>query len=61
MECTNYQYVSPGAGIGLTWVPGGDVPDGNYCAVTWRLNTDGTTTEIDGGECVGVGTTVIGG
>jgi hypothetical protein len=40
-------------------VPGGQIPNGNYCAVTWRANTDGTTTEIDS-ECVGVGTTTIG-
>jgi hypothetical protein len=57
ITCTPYTYVPAGGGIGNTWVPGGPVPSGNYCAVTWRLNTDGTTTEIDS-ECVGV--TIVG-
>jgi hypothetical protein len=58
--CTAYQYVAPGGGIGGDWVQA-KVPDGNYCAVTWKKQPDGSTVEVDTGECVGVGTTVIGG
>lgn len=59
LECTGYSYVARGHGTGLTWIPGGQVPDGTYCAVTWRKNPNGTTTRL-GSECVGVGVTQIG-
>jgi hypothetical protein len=54
VTCTGYFHVTPGHGIGLTWTPGGHVPDGLYCAVTWRKNPGGTTTRI-ASECVGLG------
>jgi hypothetical protein len=57
LGCTAYTYVPPGSSIGLQWIYGGGVPSGTYCALTWRRNTDGSTTQI-GSECVGV--TVIG-
>lgn len=56
VTCTGYRYVAPGHGIGLTWIPGGHVPGGIYCAVTWRLNPYGTTTKL-ASECVGIGVT----
>jgi hypothetical protein len=59
VRCTGYSYVAPGHGIGLTWIPGGHVPNGNYCAVTWRKNPNGTTTKL-ASECVGIGVTQIG-
>jgi hypothetical protein len=59
IECTGYTHVAPGHGIGLTWIPGGQIPDGTYCSVTWRKNANGTTTELSK-ECVGIGTTQIG-
>lgn len=59
VTCTGYSYVAPGHGTGLTWIPGGHVPNGTYCAVTWRKNPNGTTTKL-AAECVGVGTTQIG-
>jgi hypothetical protein len=51
--CTAYQYVPPGQFIGYTWDAEGYVAAGAYCAVTWRQNTDGSTTEI-GAACVEV-------
>jgi len=59
IECTGYTHVVRGEGIGLTWIPGGNVPNGTYCSVTWRKNSNGTTTELSK-ECVGIGTTQIG-
>jgi hypothetical protein len=57
LSCTAYTYVRPGAGIGTSWVAPGGLPSGTYCAVTWRKNPNGSTTQI-GSECFGV--TVIG-
>ena len=59
IACTGYTYLPRGTSIGFTYVPGGAVPSGTYCAVTWRMNPDGSTTEIDS-ECAGFGTTIIG-
>jgi hypothetical protein len=59
VTCTGYSYVAPGRGIGLTWIPGGHVPNGTYCAVTWRKNPNGTTTKL-ASECVGIGVTQVG-
>ena len=59
VTCTGYSYVAPGRGIGLTWSPGGHVPNGTYCAVTWRKNPNRTTTRL-GSECVGIGVTQVG-
>jgi hypothetical protein len=55
--CTAFTYVPPGGGIGTSVTYGGGVPSGTYCSVTWRANTDGTTSQI-GDNCQGV--TVIG-
>jgi hypothetical protein len=57
LGCTAYTYVPAGSSIGFQSVFGGGVPSGTYCALTWRRNTDGSTTQI-GSECIGV--TVIG-
>lgn len=59
VRCTGYSFVAPGHGIGLTWIPGGHIPNGTYCAVTWRKNPNGTTTRL-ASECVGIGVTQIG-
>jgi hypothetical protein len=59
ITCTGYSYVARGHGIGLTWIAGGHVPNGTYCAVTWRKNPNGTTTEL-ASECVGIGVTQVG-
>jgi hypothetical protein len=59
VTCTGYEYVARGRGIGLNWIPGGQVPDGTYCAVTWRKNPNGAVKEL-AKECVGIGTTTIG-
>jgi hypothetical protein len=59
LACSAYTYVTPGAGIGNTWIAGGAVPDGTYCAVTWKLAPDGVQSRI-GTICVGIGTTIIG-
>jgi hypothetical protein len=53
IECTGYSYVRPGSGIGLTWIPGGSIPNGTYCALTWRKDPNGSTSEI-GSSCFGV-------
>jgi hypothetical protein len=58
LVCTAYGYIRPGGGTGNTWVAGGQVPSGTYCAVTWRLYADGAQAKV-GTVCVGVGTTVI--
>jgi hypothetical protein len=59
VDCTGYSHVAPGHGIGLSWIPGGHVPNGTYCAVTWRKNPNGTTTKL-ASECVGIGVTQVG-
>jgi hypothetical protein len=59
VTCSGYRYVPRGRGTGVTWFPGGQVPDGTYCAVTWRKSPNGTVTEL-AKECVGIGTTTIG-
>jgi hypothetical protein len=59
ITCTGYEYVAAGHGIGLNWIPGGQVPNGTYCAVTWRKNPNGAMTEL-ASECVGIGTTTVG-
>jgi hypothetical protein len=51
--CTGYSYVPRGSGSGFSWVPGGQVSNGTYCAVTWKKDPNGTTTEL-ASECVGV-------
>ena len=39
--CSAYGYVRPGSGTGNTWLAGGAVPEGTYCAVTWRRSANG--------------------
>jgi hypothetical protein len=51
--CTGYSYVPRGSGSGFSWVPGGQISNGTYCAVTWKKDPNGTTTEL-ASECVGV-------
>ena len=55
LDCTGFQYVGPGGGIADTWI--GSTSNAGFCAVTWRQNTDGSTTQI--GQSCG-GTTTIG-
>lgn len=43
---------------GITRIPGGQVPDGTYCAVTWRENPNESTTKI-ASRCVGIGVTQV--
>jgi hypothetical protein len=58
VECTAYSYLRPGGGTGNTWLPGGAVPAGTYCAVTWKLQPSGAQVKV-ATVCVGFGTTVI--
>jgi uncharacterized membrane protein len=51
--CTVFTYVAPGNTLLLYWYPHSNEPAGNYCANTWRLNSDGSHTEI-GHYCVNV-------
>jgi MFS family permease len=55
VACTGYTYVAPGAGIREGWLPR-HLPDGIYCAVTWRMYSSGTTIKL-ATECVGLGVT----
>ena len=49
--CTSYTYVGPGSTLTYTWAPHNYVTSGDYCALTWRQNTDGSTTQI-GAVCL---------
>jgi len=51
--CTAFTYVRPGYTLFLDWFPYSYEPAGNYCANTWRLNSNGSHTEI-GHQCVNV-------
>lgn len=51
--CTAFISTAPGDAIAEYWYPYADEPAGNYCANTWRLNSDGSDTEI-GSYCVNV-------
>lgn len=44
--CTAYTYIGPGGTLTYTWAPHNYVTSGAYCALTWRKNNDGSTTEI---------------
>jgi hypothetical protein len=50
MACTPFYHVQPGASIAVISYENTVVPAGDYCANTWRLNSNGTHTEI-GHEC----------
>jgi hypothetical protein len=49
----SFIYVRKGTGIYFEWAPNSNVPAGDYCANTWRLNSNGSDTEI-GHECANV-------
>lgn len=51
--CTPFVSVAVGDAIGVLWSPNATEPGGDYCANTWRLNSDGSHTEI-GHQCVNV-------
>ena len=53
IQCTAFLSTSPGTQRSTFWNPGRDEPAGDYCANTWRMNTDRTHTLI-GQECVNV-------
>jgi hypothetical protein len=49
LMCTlngRYQTVAPGNSIRVSWPPTGTAPTATYCAVTRRMNADGTNTVI---------------
>lgn len=50
MGCTAFYKVYPGATLRITSYQNSYVEAGNYCANTWRYNSNGTHTEI-GHEC----------
>jgi hypothetical protein len=51
--CYGFVYVRVGTGIFFEWAPNSNEPAGDYCANTWRENSDGSHTEI-GHECINV-------
>jgi hypothetical protein len=53
--CTGFSSVGPGSVTGLTVTFGNGVPNGTYCAVTFRQNPDGSSSQI-GDNCEGVDT-----
>jgi hypothetical protein len=57
--CTGFSYVGPDAGTGLTVIYGSSVPNGTYCAVTFRQNPDGSSSQI-GDNCQGIDTVTVG-
>lgn len=53
IACTRFVPVSRGGTLSITWSPNSDEPAGNYCANTFRRNSDGSHTQI-GHNCVNV-------
>jgi hypothetical protein len=51
--CYGFVYVRVGTGIFFEWDPNSNEPAGDYCANTWRENSDGSHTQI-GHECINV-------
>jgi hypothetical protein len=51
--CEGFVYVRVGTGIFFEWDPNSNEPAGDYCANTWRENSDGSHTQI-GHECINV-------
>ncbi|HEX3473454.1 MAG TPA: hypothetical protein VHT91_00360 [Kofleriaceae bacterium] len=46
-RCSDFEVVHPGdPPLTVQWFPNGDVPGGDYCARTWRMNDDGSHTLI---------------
>jgi hypothetical protein len=52
-NCTGYENVGPGGYLPIGWDPNMDEPAGDYCATTYRLNSNGSSTQI-GHTCVQV-------
>jgi hypothetical protein len=53
-QCSNkggFVSVSPGNEVQTTWAPSGGAPAGTYCAITYRENSGGSSTQI-GSECL---------
>jgi len=48
-----YTYLARPDGTALQWVPGGQIPSGTYCVVTWRKNPNGAITKL-ASECAGI-------
>lgn len=46
IACTPFVFVSPGGTLPITWSPNSDEPAGDYYANTFRLNSDGSDTQI---------------
>ncbi len=52
--CTPFVFEGPGdPPVTLIWAPDSNEPAGDYCVNTWRLNSDGSHTQI-GHQCVNV-------
>jgi hypothetical protein len=52
-KCTSFRAIPPGGVQPITWSPNRTVSAGDYCARTWRLNSDGSHTLI-GEACLNV-------
>ncbi len=52
-HCTGYENVDPGGYLPIGWDPNQDEPAGYYCATTYRLNNNNSSTQI-GHVCVQV-------
>jgi hypothetical protein len=48
LKCDNqgYIYIGPNTSVSVLWSPNATEPAGTYCLHTWRLNSDGSVTEI---------------
>lgn len=51
--CTGFFDVPVGGTLSITWSPNANEPAGTYCGETFRLNNDGSATEI-GSVCFNV-------
>lgn len=51
--CTGFVHVGVGGTLSITWQPNANEPAGAYCGETFRLNNDGSATEI-GPKCFSV-------
>ena|SRR5437879_3392377 len=52
-SCSGFVFVSPGQTLSGSWSPNANEPTGDYCAVTYRQNANGSQTQI-GRACVNV-------
>jgi len=53
LACSGWVTTSPGNAVYVYWSPYANEPSGYYCTSTWRLNSDGSETDI-GWTCVDV-------